>query len=118
MVLQKVFGDQLSAQEYETLRLLLDEQMGADLPQLSRTIGRMAAADGDLAALTITSVETLSKQELSTYGERLEKELGRAVQVTGEADPALLGGIKLRFGNFLVDSSIVRRLELMRAELA
>lgn len=117
-VLKKVFGDQVTPLEYEVLRLLLDEQMGAYLPELSRAIARLAAADEGLAGLTVTSAEPLSEGDLSAYGKRLEEALGRPVQVTGQTDPALLGGIKLRFGNTLVDGSIARRLELMRAELA
>ncbi|MCH7522007.1 MAG: F0F1 ATP synthase subunit delta, partial [Candidatus Marinimicrobia bacterium] len=67
--------------------------------------------------LPVFTPQPLSQKELQALGGRVEQSLGRSLQVKGVTDPSLIGGIKLRLGNILVDGSIARRLELLREEL-
>lgn len=116
--LRSSFKDNLGPLEYELLSQLLEAQDGAALPAVTKMITQMAVADASYLSMTVTSAEALSEAELADMGGRLEKKLGRTIQVSGQTDASLLGGLKIRLGNTLVDGTVARRLEMVRQELA
>jgi len=116
-ILHQVFGRTLTVLEFEVLRQLLEKGMGMQLPKIARSLVIMAQREGIRVDLTITTPQALPAQELQDLGERVGVDLDQSLRVTGIADPALLGGMKLRLGNTLIDGSLVRRLELLREQL-
>lgn len=116
--LRNAFGESLGPLEYELLAHLLQDHNGAELPAVIETLLRLAAAQSRVLALSVTSAVELPPSQLSEMGTALEKKMGRKVNVTGKVDPAVLGGVKLRLGNTLVDGTVARRLELVRRGLA
>ena len=117
-ILRKTFGGTLGELEYGALELLVEKQLGAELPELAGNIARLAAAEAGRLPLTITSAEALPAEQASRMADSLAESLGRPVRVSAHTDPALLGGLKLRLGNTLVDGSLARRLEKVRQGLA
>ena len=117
-ILRKTFGEALGELEYGALEFLIDQQLGSHLPELVRTVARLAASEGGSLPLTITSAEALPADQVRSMADRLAKSLGRTVRASAHTDPALLGGLKLRLGNTLVDGSLARRLEKVRQGLA
>lgn len=116
--LRGAFGESLGPLEYELLAHLLQDQNGAELPAVIEAVLRQAASQSTVLALSVTSAAKLPPLQLSEMGAALEKKMGRKVRVTGTVDPAVLGGVKLRLGNILVDGTVARRLELVRQGLA
>lgn len=116
-VLRQAFRDDLTELEFVVLRMLMQEQLGIQLPGIAKSLAFLAQAEYGQLNLTIFTPQSLSQIELQALGGRIEQSLGRSLQVKGVTDPSLIGGIKLRLGNILVDGSIARRLELLREEL-
>ncbi len=116
--LRKAFGESLGPLEYELLEHLLQDYNGAELPAVIEAILRRAASQSTVITLSVTSAAELPAAQLSEMGAALEKKMGRKVRVAGKVDAAVLGGVKLRLGNTLVDGTVARRLELVRQGLA
>lgn len=116
-VLQRSFGDVLSDLEYGTLRLLLERGLGIQLPAVGRALERLARLEGATLDLTVTAPEEQSAGQLQALKERIATETGRSIRMVFKTDPSLLGGIKLRLGNILIDGTMARRLALMREQL-
>ena len=91
--------------------------MGIQLPGVAKSLAFLAQAEDAQLILTVFTPQPLAQKEHQALGGRVEQSLGRSLQVKGVTDPSLIGGIKLRLGNILVDGSIARRLELLREEL-
>jgi len=117
-VLHRALANVLTGLEFEVLHTLLERGMGLQLPAIARSLTYLAQAEGARLDLTVFTPQSLSERELQGLGERVEKDLGRSLQVSGVTDPDLLGGLKLRLGNTLVDGTLARRLELLREQLA
>ena len=51
------------------------------------------------------------------WQERIGRETGRSLRVLSETDPSLVGGMRLRLGNLLVDGSLATRVARLRRQL-
>ena len=58
----------------------------------------------------VSTAEQMNSEELSDVIKNIEQKLGRKVDVDALVDPKILGGVKFRVGNTIVDGSIATRL--------
>jgi F-type H+-transporting ATPase subunit delta len=82
--------------------------------------GRLAqVATGQAAAVKaeITSAVELSAKEQEQIRQRLIAEHGEGLTFTFAVDPALMGGLRVRVGDKLIDNSIASRLAALRESL-
>ena len=59
----------------------------------------------------LTSAIALTEQQLSQFGERLESQLGRKVNINCQTDPSVMGGLIIRAGDLVIDASIRGKLD-------
>lgn len=92
---------------------------------------RLFAADDMLAAFQklladhrgetvahVTSAEPLSETHLSALKSALADKLkGRTVKLETKVDPSLIGGLVVRVGSQMIDTSVRRRLQGLRAAM-
>ncbi|MCK4578951.1 MAG: ATP synthase F1 subunit delta [Candidatus Marinimicrobia bacterium] len=115
--IKKVLGDQLGDLELESLRALLEQRLGSELPFVARVLEQQGRASDLREELTVYSVAELSDSELSEMADKISDHLRKPVRASGIVDEGLIGGLKLRLGNTLIDGSIARRLEQISSEL-
>ncbi len=60
----------------------------------------------------------IDTEQLTTIKERLGAKLGKDVIVHPYTDPSMIGGIRLRIGDQLIDASVATRLRRMRDQFA
>jgi F-type H+-transporting ATPase subunit delta len=65
----------------------------------------------------VNSAQALSSEQSSALKSALERRLGRAVRLHESVDPTLLGGATVRYGDFVVDGSLRRRVERLAASV-
>ncbi len=116
-VLHRAFGKVLTNLELEVLRLLLAQNMGLQLPAVARSLVQVARTEDARLELTVFTPQPLPAKALKDLAGQVEADLGRSLRTNSITDPMLLGGVKLRLGNTLVDGTVARRLELLREEL-
>ena len=76
----------------------------------------LARHRGEIAA-EVTSARTLNPSEITELKRLLKDKLGREPRLELHIDPALLGGLKLKVGSRLIDSSLRTKLEGLRAAM-
>lgn len=74
-------------------------------------------AAGRVRATVTTAVE-LSADDRESLTQQLSKRLGREVRVTAAVDRTIIGGLKLQYGDHLIDASLATRLQQLRRRLA
>ncbi len=86
----------------------------ADLPDIIGAFrARLAARAGEVTA-QVTSAKPLSKAQTDALTESLKKALGAKIAIEAHVDPNLLGGLVVRVGSRMVDSSLRSRLNRLR----
>jgi F-type H+-transporting ATPase subunit delta len=80
------------------------------LPQLLQTLrARIAYARGEVAA-EVVSAQPLSAEQESRLAETLSKKAGKSVKLNTRVDPSLIGGLVVRLGSRMIDTSIRAKL--------
>jgi F-type H+-transporting ATPase subunit delta len=91
------------------------------MPEVFRIRERYDAlwdAEMKLLPVEVTSAVQLDEATIQDIGERIGRGTGNKIQLTSVVDPDILGGIVIRVGNLILDSSIRSRLNLLRKEVA
>jgi len=74
---------------------------------------RAAAARGEVTA-DVISAAPLSKAQLSTLAASLKAKIGKSVTINEQVDPSLIGGLVVKVGSQMIDSSIKTKLTAMK----
>jgi F-type H+-transporting ATPase subunit delta len=105
----------------EVLNLLKLMADNGDLGLMDDVSGRLAQiASGQTVSLKaeVTSAIALSDEEKQQIRQRLIAEHGGGLTFAFDVDPALLGGLRVRVGDRLVDNSVASRLATLRESLS
>jgi len=73
----------------------------------------LAARRGEVTA-EVTSAETLTDGQLKRITAALKAALGAKVAVDSRVDPGLLGGLVVKVGSRMIDSSLRAKLQHLR----
>jgi ATP synthase F1 delta subunit len=88
------------------------------LPEINSALGRVVSGQQEPVKAEITSAVELSEQEKEALRQSLAKQFGGDLSFTFHVDPALLGGLRVRVGDRLIDTSVASRLTALRESLA
>ena len=110
-ILKKVFMDILSDLELELLNHLLEEGHIQLLVAVIKKFGFITQSVKTTLRVSISTAEQMNPEELSNIVRIIEQKLGKKVDAEALVDPEILGGVKFRIGNTIVDGSIATRLQ-------
>ena len=74
-------------------------------------------AEGRVHATVTTAIE-LSAEDRDRVAAELAKRLGKEVKVSVVVDPRVIGGMRLQYGDHVVDATVANRLDQLRRRLA
>ncbi|NIJ22384.1 F-type H+-transporting ATPase subunit delta [Sphingomonas naasensis] len=80
------------------------------LPAIIRAFRQLAAAHRGETTAEVTSAHPLDASQVDALKQQLRTRLGRDVNVDLSVDPSLLGGLVVKIGSQMIDSSIKTRL--------
>ena len=99
-------------------RLLIESGRIDDAPAIEDEFQRLAdEAAGRVRATATTAIE-LTPADRERVAEELSKLLKKEVRLSTVVDPGILGGMKVQFGDRIVDASVATRLQQLRRRLA
>ena len=83
----------------------------AALPAVIRDFNALAAARRGEITARVTAAHALSDEQQAALSAKLKAGLGRDVALDITVDPAILGGLVVRIGSRMIDTSLKTRLE-------
>lgn len=103
----------LDATTTKFLGVLADNRRLAQLPAIIRAFRQLAANFRGETTAEVTSAHALSDDQVAALKQSLRQRIGREVSVDLSVDPSLLGGLVVRIGSQMIDSSIKTRLHTL-----
>jgi len=112
-----VCGDKLNAEGRSFMRVLVEADRIALLPEIRQLFdARKDDADG-VARANITSAFPMTDSELAALKAGLEKRFGKQIETTVVVDPELIGGATIAVGDTVIDASVRGELQAMANQL-
>lgn len=95
------------------LGVLANNRRLSELPNVVRAFTRLAASHRGEVTAQVVSAHPLEADQVEALKSKLRARTGQAVAVNLEVDPALLGGLVVRIGSQMIDSSIRTKLNTL-----
>ncbi len=95
------------------LGVLAQNRRLGQLPAVIRAYETLLSNHKGEARAEVTSAHPLTKTQISALAKSLKARVGREVAVDAKVDPAILGGLVVKIGSQMIDSSIRTRLNTL-----
>jgi F-type H+-transporting ATPase subunit delta len=100
------------------LELLAEKHRMPAIFRIRRVYDDLWAKENRQLDVNLTSAVELDPAIAKQVGDEVSKQTDRKVELTSTVDPDILGGLVLRVGNMVLDTSLKSRLERLRREIA
>jgi len=99
------------------LGVLAENRRLSQLPRIIRAFRTLASRHRGEIAAEVVSAHPLTEDQVVELKQQLRQRVGREVSVDLSVDPALLGGLVVRIGSQMIDSSIRTRLNALASAM-
>ena len=93
-----------------TLALMADKRRLFVLPQFLAELGNLIAAEKGEITAEVTSAAKLSAAQAKKLAETLKAKVGKTVKLNTTVDESLIGGLIVRLGSTMIDTSVKAKL--------
>ena len=116
-LLLSLCGDALSAEGKSFVRVLLESDRIAVLPDIRRLFDTLKDGADGVARAHIVSAFPVDDAQLGALKAALEKRFGKKIEATVSVDPTLIGGARVTVGDTVIDASVRGELQAMSSQL-
>ena len=117
VMLKNILGDKISGIEMDLIVLLIENGHMLLYREVLERFDYLIDKDSKIIKVQITSTTRLPDDEVQKISSTIENKIQKKLNVKMDIDTSLMGGIKLRVGNTLIDGSVSNRLQKMRDTL-
>ena len=100
------------------LKLLVDNGRLTDAPELAIEFRRLVREREQQLDVFVTTPILLSDELRTKLEQNLSENTGKQVNLHASVDPEIIGGLIVRYGDTLVDTSLKGRLDSLRQQLS
>jgi F-type H+-transporting ATPase subunit delta len=98
----------------QALRLLLEKRRETDFNAIREEFVRLRREHGNVLYALVTSAKPLDPAMTDRLIAKLREKTGKTVEADFRVDPTLLGGIRVAYGNYVLDGSVRGSLNRVR----
>lgn len=116
-MVERLFHGKLNDLAYRFVQVLTGNDRGDKLAMVAEAYDDLMDAKFNRLDVDAFVATPLEDDKLETVRSQLSKALEKDVQLTQHTDASLIGGIKLRIGDQLIDGSVAAQLRKMRERM-
>jgi F-type H+-transporting ATPase subunit delta len=112
-----IVGDGLTSEMQNLVRVLAANRRLTVMPEIARLFEQMKSAEQGLRHVHVQSAFEVSPEQQSALAAALKRHFGGDVELTVEQDESLIGGLRIRADDVVIDDSIRGKLQRLSNEL-
>lgn len=116
-IVTDIFGKALSPISLGLIDFLIDEDHVGSFGAVARAYRMLLDEDLGVVRARVTSAFQLPQEHVETLRKGLSQKLGSQIVIEQDVDPDILGGLVVRIGDTVLDSSVAGRLRKLGEEL-
>ena len=113
-LLHDALGDKVGATTLKFLELLVDKKRFELMVMVSANYAKLAADKRGSAKAHVRTAKPLSADEQKLLAAKLKTFSGKEIELDVKEDPELIGGIAVKIGDWVLDSSLRGQLRRMK----
>jgi F-type H+-transporting ATPase subunit delta len=116
-VLKQLFAEQLSPPTLNFIMMIVDKKRETYLEVIVEEYKDMADEYRNIAKVDLIAAQEVPEEDVKFLAEKLSASTGKTVQLNMKVDPALIGGVKLRMGDQIIDGTVAKKLDMLKEQL-
>ena len=116
-LLEECFQGELHPFVLNLCQLLWTKGRENSLPSVVTAYRQLLRKDEGLLTAEVVSAANLTEEQLAPLRQALEKRFGQPVIIEMKVDRSLLGGVRVRVGNTVLDGSVRGHLQALRERM-
>lgn len=113
----EIGGGKLTSEEKNLVRLLADNGRLQIISEIAQRYESMKNLEMGVLDVDVTTAFPLDEEQQQSISTVLKSKLGRDIRITSREEPALIGGVLIRAGDLVIDSSVQGQLNKLANEL-
>lgn len=110
-IIKKIFFNSLSSLEIDMLCFLIKDGNTNLLEHIIKRFNFLYDSAEFNLKLIISTAEKIEEEHLSGIVENISNKLNKKLEIVQEVVPEIIGGVRFRIGNSIIDGSISNRLQ-------
>lgn len=119
---RRALAQNLSRQFSEPAQILLEQAIthprGMKIATLVERFSQYVAARHNLWIATVETSQELTPEQSQRLAEALKRHFGRELKINATTLPSLMGGVRVKVGDEIIDSSTLSRVNHLKQRLA
>lgn len=112
--LQQIMPQEASQEMQNFLKLLAQEEDLDLIPSITNALRASVAGQAEPTKAEVVSAVELDEEERADLQRRLTEQHGEGLIFSFRVDPSVMGGLRVRIGDTLLDNTVASRLAAMR----
>ena len=116
-LIESAFKGRLSEYIYNFLMVLMEASRLEYFGKITEYFGERCNEHLGIAEITVVTCQPLSEKAKKDLSAKMEKLLGKKIEMKEEVDTSIIGGIVVKNGNTTLDGSVRARLRALRTDI-
>lgn len=116
-LLERVFSDRMTALTMQALRVMLEKRREAEIESVRGEFVALRREAMKVVYANVVSAEPLDDRQRKAILDKLEHATSQTIEADFAVEPALVGGVKVAFANYVLDGSLKGALARLRGRL-
>lgn len=105
-IAERLFSDRITALTMQFLRVLIEKRRANEFDNIREAFVELRREHSNVIFALITSAKTLDDSQRNGIESKLMEKTGKRVEAVYDVDPSVLGGVKLAYGDYVLDGTI------------
>ncbi|MDD3023283.1 MAG: F0F1 ATP synthase subunit delta [Syntrophomonadaceae bacterium] len=116
-VATKIFGGQISQLTLNFLLMIIDKRRESYIGFIAEEYKDMADESRNITKAELVTAVEVADEDIKSLAEKLSASMGKTVQLKLQVDQSLIGGLKLKIGDKIIDGTVAKRLQMLKDQL-